>query len=526
MVLKDEQAEYSLVPHLEVLEDPAGILTFDQISSPLYTAQFLPITQDDTNFGFSRSAIWLRVKIQNLARRDNWLLVIEEPRLGWVDFYRPSDNGKSFEHISTGAYRSFSSRGIPYLGYLFRLPVTGGNEETFYLRLQTDSVMLISTRVLSWEAFQAQSFSLYLFYGLVYGAFVILVIYQLYRFITLRSKSFLFLLLFMLITLFNLARLDGIGRQFLWPVLPPICFSLGAGLFGDILELGFAVAAGQRRRWDPGQSNHHWRDRFWLILAVFCLIGYEIGLFQVRVLIHALILACLLLLSITHRKDLSEPFSAAENEVQRLNRLAAEAAVSEERQRLARDLHDSVAQLIYGIRFLCSGLKKQALEGNLVDPAAQLQQIEDLGLRAIREIRLLIYQLRPSILGEAGLAGALQQRLELVEHHGDVVTELQVGGDLPVLTKDVEQQVFNIAQEALNNALHHSQASSICVDIFVVSGTLTLIIRDNGVGFDLDHFTAGIGLQSMHERAEEIAAQLQISSTPREGTMIRLELAV
>ncbi len=447
LVLVDDQTEYTLIPHLEVLEDPTGNLTFNQISSPPYTAQFTPVTQKDTNFGFSRSAVWLRVKIQNQAPQENWLLVIEEPRLGWVDFYRPSDSGGGYEHVSTGAHRSFSSRELPYLGYLFRLPASSESEGTLYLRLQTDSVMLLSTRVLSWETFQAQSFSLYLFYGLAYGAVIILAVVQLYRFIALRGKSSIFLLLFMLITLFNLARMDGIGQQFLWPGLPTQKMSLEVGVFGTFLEMGFAVAAGQKRRWEVGPGIYQRAGWFSLILAVLCLIGYETGLYQDRIVIHAAICACLLLLSISHQKGLTGPFSGGEHELERLNGLAAEAAVSQERQRLARDLHDSVAQLIYSIRLLCSGLKKRVLEDNLEDLATYLQQIEDLGLQAVKEIRLLVNQLRPSILEEAGLAGALQQRLETVEQRGNVVTELRVEGDLPVLSVNVEQQVFNIAQE-------------------------------------------------------------------------------
>jgi signal transduction histidine kinase len=210
----------------------------------------------------------------------------------------------------------------------------------------------------------------------------------------------------------------------------------------------------------------------------------------------------------------------------RLYQQAQEIAVSEERQRLARELHDSVTQLLYSMSLLSSGWKKMAQDGRLADPAASFQQLEGIGLQALKEMRLLIHQLRPSVLEEAGLAGAVQHRLEAVEQRANIDTELVIDGDLPPLSPLFEEQLYNIAQEALNNALRHAQASAISVYIYCQDGQLSLMVRDNGVGFDTDNSSTGIGLQSMRERAEAIAAQLSVSSHPHEGTMVQVTVAV
>lgn len=210
----------------------------------------------------------------------------------------------------------------------------------------------------------------------------------------------------------------------------------------------------------------------------------------------------------------------------RLYQQAQETAVSEERHRLARELHDSVTQLLYSMSLLSSGWKKMAQDGRLADPAASFEQLEDIGLQALKEMRLLIHQLRSSILEEAGLAGALRQRLEAVEQHVNVDTELVVDGDLPALPYMVEEQLYHIAQEALNNTLRHARATAISVHIRCQDGRLSLVIRDNGVGFNPDKSSTGLGLNSMQERAEAISAKLQIASEPGYGMTVQVTIAV
>jgi signal transduction histidine kinase len=210
----------------------------------------------------------------------------------------------------------------------------------------------------------------------------------------------------------------------------------------------------------------------------------------------------------------------------RLFQQAQEMAVSKERQRLARELHDSVTQLLYTMSLLSSGWKKMAQDGRLVDTAMSFGQLENLGLQALKEMRLLIHHLRPSVLEDAGLAGALQHRLEAVEQRASVDTRLLIDGDLPPLPQPVEEQLYYIAQEALNNALRHAQASAMSVQISCKDGLLSLTVQDNGVGFDTGNSSTGIGMQSMRERAEAIAAQLHISSQLKEGTTVQVSVAV
>ena len=195
-------------------------------------------------------------------------------------------------------------------------------------------------------------------------------------------------------------------------------------------------------------------------------------------------------------------------------------AAEEERRRLARQLHDSVIQSLYSLTLMTNGWAAMSENGELENPAESFRQIEKLGVQALGEMRLLIHQLRPPTLEETGLAGALQNRLEAVEHRLGLEAQLFIEGDLERLPRQVEEELFHITQEALNNALRHAEASNILVRLVVENGTARLTIEDDGRGFNLTHTNGGLGLTTMRERAESVSGRFQLTSGIGEGTLV------
>ncbi len=197
-------------------------------------------------------------------------------------------------------------------------------------------------------------------------------------------------------------------------------------------------------------------------------------------------------------------------------------AILEERQRLARDLHDSVTQQIYSLLLFAGGAKKAVQTVDAESSLQMLKRIEDVARQALKELRLLIYELRPLDLQSAGLVKALQQRLESVEQRAGIQARLQAGGEFH-LPPAVEEDLFRIAIEALNNSLKHAGASEVTVRLQATDGIVALEVADNGRGFTLAaHGAGGSGLQNMQERARKIGANLQITSTPGSGTSITI----
>jgi signal transduction histidine kinase/DNA-binding response OmpR family regulator len=214
--------------------------------------------------------------------------------------------------------------------------------------------------------------------------------------------------------------------------------------------------------------------------------------------------------------------AAIENEM--LTEQTRRAAVDAERQRLARELHDSVTQSIYSLTLLSSGWESMSEQGTLEEPADSFRQLGEVAGQALREMRLLIHQLRPSLLEEVGLVQALQQRLDSVELRANIESDLIIRGDFEDLPPDVEDQLFHIAQEALNNSLRHAHASRVTVELLEEKNKLRLSVVDDGKGFDIGQETTGMGLGNIRDRAKSINADAAIKSEVDQGTCIQVTL--
>ena len=210
----------------------------------------------------------------------------------------------------------------------------------------------------------------------------------------------------------------------------------------------------------------------------------------------------------------------------RLYQRAQQLAVMEERNRLARDLHDSVTQSLYGVTLFAEAAGRLLSAGNVDLATEHLQDLQKTAQDALREMRLLIFELRPPLLGENGLAMALQARLEAVEERAGLETTFRMEGQEQRLPPEIEEGLYRVAQEALNNALKHAQAQQIQVYLCQQLTRVTLEVSDDGIGFDVaaPPRRGGMGLRSMTERAAQLGAKLNICSQPGKGTCVSVEV--
>jgi signal transduction histidine kinase len=204
---------------------------------------------------------------------------------------------------------------------------------------------------------------------------------------------------------------------------------------------------------------------------------------------------------------------------------AQQLAVVTERNRLARDLHDSVAQALYGITLYSEAAARQMLAGELDLTASHLCEIQETAQESLREMRLLIFELRLPMIKQDGLEAALQARLEAVESRVGMEISFQTHLD-GRLAPDVEEGLYRIAQEALNNTLRHADASRVGIRLWQNGRTVTLEIQDDGVGFEpgQDGQRGGFGLRGMAERAARLGGELKVDSRPGQGTRIAVEV--
>ena len=194
--------------------------------------------------------------------------------------------------------------------------------------------------------------------------------------------------------------------------------------------------------------------------------------------------------------QLLEQLQQAHQKLQAYSDQAEELAVAKERNRLARELHDFIAQTLYGLTLQAEAALRKLSVGETGEVASYLREIRDSSQQTLKETRLLIFELRPPVLEKEGLAPALRARLESVESRSGLKTQvnLQEVGRLPV---GVETGLYGISSEVLNNILKHAHASEVRVSLQETAGKVVLEIADNGIGFDpeVSDSAGGIGFE-------------------------------
>lgn len=210
----------------------------------------------------------------------------------------------------------------------------------------------------------------------------------------------------------------------------------------------------------------------------------------------------------------------------RLYQRASAAAALEERQRLARELHDSVSQALYGIALGARTARRRIGDDgppNVVEPLDYVLSLAEAGLT---EMRALIFELRPESIATEGLVAAIGRQVAATQARYGITVEADLC-DEPDVAIDAKEAVYRIAQETLHNTVKHARATRVHVDLSCDGTNLRLSIRDNGQGFDPSgEFPGHLGLRSMRERAQGVRGALDIASSPGEGTTVTLTVPV
>ena len=203
---------------------------------------------------------------------------------------------------------------------------------------------------------------------------------------------------------------------------------------------------------------------------------------------------------------------------------AKELATAKERNRLARELHDSVAQTLYGLTLQAEAASRKLNAGQTDEVSDYLGEIRDSAQQTLKETRLLIFELRPPVLEQEGLAVALRARLESVESRSGLKTQINLQ-ELGRLPGGIEASLYGISNEALNNILKHAHANEVAVSLEKKIDNIIMQISDNGIGFDPDSVEqfGGLGLKGMQERAEQVGGNIQVKSG-KNGTQVTVEV--
>ncbi|WP_227521519.1 MULTISPECIES: sensor histidine kinase [Bacillus] len=234
-------------------------------------------------------------------------------------------------------------------------------------------------------------------------------------------------------------------------------------------------------------------------------------------------------------EDINQLAQKIQNQVHSLQKLAEEknllakkahsAATMEERQRLARDLHDSVSQQLFALSIMSSAVIR-IFDSKPEIAKRQIQDIASIAAKAQAEMRALLLHLRPVSLTNETLCRAIEQLIEELERKTPITFHRNIE-TLNTLSNATEDHLFRIIQEALANILRHADASEVDIEIHEKNDYVYIFISDNGIGFELNQQKlASYGLQTMRERCEEIGGTFEIKSKQGEGTHIEIHIPV
>jgi two-component system, NarL family, sensor histidine kinase UhpB len=201
---------------------------------------------------------------------------------------------------------------------------------------------------------------------------------------------------------------------------------------------------------------------------------------------------------------------------------AALTAQERERTRVARDLHDEVNQSLTGLLLRLEATREKAPP----ELADELSEIRALANQAMKELLDLARQLRPTALDDLGLAPALAGNVRELSRQGALDASFEAEGDLRGLPEDVQLVVYRVAQEALTNAVRHSDAERVRVGLEREGDRVALTVGDDGRGFTFEETGRGLGIGGMRERALLVGGELQIESRPGLGTRVRLSVPI
>jgi len=202
--------------------------------------------------------------------------------------------------------------------------------------------------------------------------------------------------------------------------------------------------------------------------------------------------------------------------------------VVEERNRLARELHDSVKQHLFSLTMTASGIRTRfdALPDAPEDLAEMVHEVERTAQTAQREMTRLIEDLRPTPLREQGVAAALDDYTLLFGAREHLLIYLEVQGNDGLLPPSVAESLYLVAQEALHNVARHARATRVDVHLRCIPEQVALTIRDNGVGFDTGPARRGLGLANMQERIMAVGGRLLVESQIGTGSTVSAEVGL
>lgn len=543
--------------------------TIETISSPSFQKNFTQSKSDVPNFGSTGEIVWFKFSIQNNSDPKNrWLLRIDYPLLGDIRLYFKNTDCL-YDSVVTGAAYPFSKRKIKSNCFAFSLSGIDSTIRSYFLRIETETTILVPISIMERGLFEDNDRRKFLFYGVFYGALIALIIYNFFLWISIKEATYIYYVLY--ISTFGFYQLiyDGLIQRFfdqsgisLW--YDAVLLS-GSGLliFGSLFARSFLERKKYIGNWDYIYLTFiilgviplilifafpfHSANKIAILLTILWISGSPIGGIvairkkykPARIFVLATLLVAFGLITRTLKAfggsydfyifnyvwQSSIMFEALilsfalGNKVNTVKR-EEELEKAKIRNRIARDLHDEIGSNLSSISILGKLLqKKEKISADMTEKLDQISDIANKSAEALREIVWFISTEHSSVDSLVyKIKEATSKQLQELEYEFN----LDIDSENRKLELSVCRNIYLSYKEIVNNIRKHSKANNVKIDISLSGKTLKIIVKDNGIGFNLGTVKKGNGLHNIFNRANEIGADIEYDTNEGEGTIVKL----
>ena len=583
ILMQDPNQAQLIGRQIEVFEDKTASLTFEEVSKRSdIDARFTQSIQLNPNFGVTSSVVWARFTLQNKSSQKLYL-EISEPVIDSIDVFRIDVNNK-VTHKKAGVYVPVSKRDFHTNFYLFDLNLNSEQTCTYYIRFQNSLPLLFPIRVAPLKVYFEDNHSKDLMQGIYLGLMLVMAIFNFFIYWTVRSKEYLYYVLYVLSFACFFAYNKGISHEFVWDNalwfnrFTPIFISSGV-VFGVLFANSFLDV----NRYLPIAQKI---SKTLIVLILICLVSYWVGLgslsitmlhlFAFLTVIYVLMIATFVwlegsqsalffliawsvflvsaLIFIMQLSNILPSDNFTRNALQvgsalevvllsfalayRINadrkekeqyqaEVIRQLQTNEQmRNRIARDLHDDIGSTLSSIGILSQVVENQMGE-NSNSVKEMVRRIGESSQKVQRSLSDIVWTTKQTEDNFDNVLVKMKEFTSEMLEMKDIFYTFNTDSLPDVkLSPSKQYNFYLIFKEAINNIVKYSNADEVTIELSRQNDDLILNITDNGIGFDEKNIKSGNGLGNMRKRAESLGGEIEIYSKDSEGTKIRLKIPV
>lgn len=567
LILRDGINSYSVNSFIYTLFDSTKLLTIKEISSNYVSSEFKILSKEQTNLGYRSEAIWLRFTIRNESKKTNWLLSLNSSGIDKAILFTPLNNGR-FKKDKAGLIFPREARENNSRFIVFQTNINSQETKTYYIRIESEKPIQLNLETWQPNMFFEKGQNEYIILGLFYGGLVMMAIYNLFLFFSIKDISYFLFSLFVSSVLYYQGNVDGIYIQYFTPDNPQynlisanisaasvsffgllfvkeflqlnkyskflnrlcliLIYSIGLDVLMIIIlqvsssiftsPIGaiyiiFSFVAGVYC-FKKGNKN----AVFFLLASFFFLAGILFRVLNVFAIINESFLSEYgmqigILIEMT---ILSFALGDRINSIKREEDL--EKALI--RSRIASDLHDEIGSNLSSISVSSQIIKKSAQLNS--DEKNMLEEIILTARESADSIRDIIWFINPDHDNQEDLILKMRDTAAKMLNGIDYSFIMDKAGKINIKDLKIRKNLFLIYKEILNNIVKHSKATKVIISLEEKSNYIYLSIMDDGIGFDETEVVLGDGIKNLKQRAKAINGLLEIKSKPSFDTTITL----